>query len=55
MGIDIQFTIIDGALSAGSQPRSTPATSVHAAKTTANTPMPAAAALTMRTRWVPDM
>ena len=46
---------MDGALSAGSQPRLTPATRVHAAKVTAKTPMPAAVPLAMRTQREPDM
>ena len=48
VGSDIQLTIIDGALSAGSQPRSTRAARVIRPNVPANTPMPAAVALVIR-------
>src|SRR5919112_3058848 len=48
VGADIQLTIIEGALSAGSQPRFTWAARVIAANTAANTPTPAAPAFVMR-------
>ena len=54
VGIDIQFTIIDGALSAGSQPSPTPAANVQAANTTAKTATPAAVARAMRGHSGPD-
>ncbi|OLS99931.1 hypothetical protein BJF90_37165 [Pseudonocardia sp. CNS-004] len=55
VGSDIQFTIIDGALRAGSQPSPTPAANVQAANTTTKMLLPAAIAFTMRARCVPDM
>ncbi len=55
VGSDIQFTIIDGALSAGSQPRSTRAARVIRVNTPAKTPMPAAVALAIRALWEPLM
>ena len=50
VGHDIQFTIIDGALSAGSHPRLTPAARVHAPKVATNTPIPATVAFAIRRR-----
>ncbi len=44
------MTIIDGALSAGSQPNPTPATTEQVANTAANTATPAAPAFTIRAR-----
>ena len=48
VGIDIQLTISDGALSAGSQPRFTCAARVIAPNTAAKTPTPAAVAFVIR-------
>src|SRR5882757_10338576 len=50
---DSQLTIIEGALSAGSQPSPTLAATVQAVNTTRNTPKPAAPALMILVRCGP--